>query len=120
MSKSPHVLIVEDEPFILFAASDHLEDEGFRVSLAKHAEEALTLLSQNLDISLLFTDVDMPGTMDGLALASATRDRWPEIKIIVTSGRRQVEITDIPDGAIFYSKPYDLGEIAASMRVLLK
>lgn len=119
MSRPIHILVVEDEPFILFVMGEHLQDEGFTVSLARNANEALSLLEKNADISLMFTDIDMPGGMNGLALSSMVRDRWPSVKIIITSGQRQVEITEIPDGAMFFSKPYDHEEVVSSMRELL-
>ncbi len=120
MSRPFHILVVEDEPFILFVMGEHLEDEGFEVSLARNAREALSMLEGDPDIALMFTDIDMPGGMNGLTLSSTVRDRFPSVKIIITSGQRQVEITDIPDGAMFFSKPYDHDEVIASMRELLQ
>ena len=67
----------------------------------------------------MFTDIDMPGSMDGLKLAAAVRDRWPPVKIIVTSGHRMVEITDLPDGSVFFSKPYRHTDVMQSMQKLL-
>lgn len=119
MSRPFHILVVEDEPFILFVMGEHLQDEGFTVSLARNAAEALSLMEKNPDISLIFTDIDMPGGMNGLALSSTIRDRWPLVKIIITSGQRQVEITEIPDGAMFFSKPYVHEEVVSSMQDLL-
>ena len=67
----------------------------------------------------MFTDIDMPGSMDGLKLSAAVRDRWPPVKIIVTSGHRLVEITDLPDGSMFFSKPYKYAAVISSIRELL-
>jgi CheY-like chemotaxis protein len=67
----------------------------------------------------MFTDIDMPGSMDGLKLSAAVRNRWPPIRIIVTSGHKIVEVTDLPDGSMFFSKPYHHPHISASMRELL-
>ncbi len=67
----------------------------------------------------MFTDVDMPGSMDGLKLSAAVRNRWPPVKIVVTSGKRLVEITDLPDGGVFFAKPYVYDQVIASFRTLL-
>ncbi len=112
------VLIVEDEPLVSMALADHLEHEGYRVLEAVNAAAALRLLETRDDISLIITDVDMPGSMDGLMLAAAVADRWPPIRIIVVSGHRAIAPTDIPDGSLFFPKPYSYAEILTSMRDL--
>jgi two-component system, response regulator PdtaR len=114
------VLVVEDEPFISMDISEHLQDVGFIVFEASNADAAITLLEENSDISLIFTDIDMPGSMDGLKLAAAVADRWPPIRIIITSGHRTVEITDIPDGSVFFAKPYSNRTIETAVRDLLR
>lgn len=113
------VLIVEDEILIRMDVADQLRDEGFEVLEASTADEAIAILENNDSIGILFTDIDMPGSMDGLKLSAAVRDRWPPIKIVVTSGHRIVDITDLPDGSVFYSKPYDHGVITAAMHGLM-
>lgn len=113
------VLVVEDEPLVRIDISDLLEDAGFHVIEAANADEAIAALEADSEITLIFTDVDMPGSMDGLRLAAAVSDRWPPVRIIVTSGHRTVEITDIPDGSVFFSKPYRAHEIISSMNELL-
>jgi two-component system, response regulator PdtaR len=113
------VLIVEDEPLILVNAAVHLEDEGFAVLEAANADEAIALLMQRPDIQLLFTDIDMPGSMDGLKLSAFVRKRWPPIRIVVTSGKQIIEVTDLPDGSLFFAKPYGLDEVTVSMRELV-
>lgn len=113
------VLVVEDEALILLDIAFQLEADGFKVYEASNADAAIKLLITHLDIRLVFTDIDMPGSMDGLKLAAAVRDRWPPVKIIVTSGARMVEITDMPSGSVFFSKPYDHGAVLASMRDML-
>ena len=70
----------------------------------------------HVDIRVMFTDVDMPGGMDGLMLAAAVRDRWPPIKIIVTSGHRPVALADLPDDSRFFGKPYQPTAIATAIR----
>lgn len=119
MSASFAVLVVEDEPLIRWAIVEFLEDEGHRVTEAGNAAEAIAALEAECGIQLMFTDVDMPGSMDGLALARAVRVRWPPLRIIVTSGKRMVEITDLPDGSTFFSKPYSHRRILDSMREML-
>lgn len=113
------VLIVEDEPILRLNLAWHLEDEGFDVSEAGNADEAIAVLERRPEIRLIFTDIDMPGSMDGLKLSAYVRDRWPPVRIIITSGKRPVEVTDLPDGAMFFSKPYSLEAVAAAMRELV-
>ena len=99
------VLIVEDEVILRFNAVSIAEDAGFEVLEAANADEAIILLESHTDIRILFTDIDMPGSMDGLRLSRAVRDRWPPIKIILTSGHVKVQVGDIPDGSLFFTKP---------------
>lgn len=113
------ILVVEDEGLLRLAIVEQLVDEGFIVFEAGSADQAIAILDANPVIRLVFTDVDMPGSMDGLMLAAAVRDRWPPVKIIVTSGHRMVEITDLPDGGVFFSKPYKHAAVVRSMRELL-
>jgi CheY-like chemotaxis protein len=109
------VLIVEDEVILRFNAVSIAEDAGFEVLEAANADEAIILLESHTDIRILFTDIDMPGSMDGLRLSRAVRDRWPPIKIILTSGHVKVQVGDIPDGSLFFTKPYQPGEISAAL-----
>lgn len=110
------VLVVEDEALIRFSTVLHLEDEGFEVYEAADADAAIAVLTAHPDIHILFTDIDMPGSMDGLKLAQFVRSRWPPVRIVVTSGKRLIEVTDMPDGSLFFSKPYGLATVADSMR----
>ena len=100
------VLVVEDEPFIRMAAADMITNAGFEVVEADSADEAIRILEVRSDIQLVFTDVDMPGTMDGVKLSHYIRHRWPPVKLIVASGKKLVAEDDLPKGAIFFSKPY--------------
>ncbi|MGO6949570.1 response regulator [Rhizobium johnstonii] len=113
------VLVVEDEPLVRMAIVMDLEDDGFTVFEAADAIEAINILEASPEIRLVFTDVDMPGTMDGLLLAAFVRDRWPPIKIIVTSGHRSPSVDDLPAGAPFMSKPYGPKDVIAVIRNLL-
>ena len=110
------VLVVEDEPLILLDVVFQLEAEGFRVYEATNADIAIELLIAHSDIRVVFTDIDMPGSMDGLKLAAAVRDRWPPVRIIVTSGRRPAGEAELPIGSVFFRKPYEHKSIAQSIR----
>jgi CheY-like chemotaxis protein len=100
------VLLVEDEPIIRMVAAYALEDAGLRCFEAENADEAFIKLAQHSDIRLLFTDINMPGSMDGLALAAAVHERHPNIELIVTSGRRFYRDDELPDDGTFIPKPY--------------
>ncbi len=102
----PLVLIVEDEPMIRMCAADLLEEDGFEVLEATTARAALAILEKrNGDIAALFTDVDMPGDMNGLELAGIVYSRWPHVAILVTSGVVRVA-GSLPGGGVFLAKPY--------------
>lgn len=112
------VLVVEDEPLVRMGIVDHLEDSGFAVLEAADADAAIDFLVKNLDIRIVFTDVDMPGGMDGIKLAAAIRTRWPPIKIVVTSGHRKVNIDDLPVESQFFAKPYSFDKLVTAFRAL--
>jgi CheY-like chemotaxis protein len=112
----PAVLIVEDEALIRIGAAKIIEAEGFEVIEAANADEAIQILEYRSDIRAMFTDVHMPGSMDGLKLAHAVRNRWPPIKIIVTSGRNLITVQDLPEGWRFFAKPYDTIAITNALR----
>jgi len=113
------VLVVEDEPLVRMDIADQLEELGFLVVEAANASEAVSVLATRDDIQVMFTDVDMPGSMDGLMLAAAVRDRWPPVKIIVTSGHRNVSISDLPKDSLFFDKPYSGKAIASAVREMV-
>jgi CheY-like chemotaxis protein len=112
------VLIVEDEMLIRMGAIDMVEDAGFKAYEAANADEAIALLEKHADIAILFTDIDMPGSMDGLKLAHYVRGRWPPVKIIVTSGHVKVSDRDMPSDSVFFSKPYPAEQITGKLREL--
>ena len=114
------VLVVEDEPITRMDVVDQLEEGGFKVFEAPDADRAIKILEANPAIRILFTDVDMPGSMDGLKLAAAVRDRWPPIRIVVASGLRKINMDALPDNSRFFSKPYNVNEIAATMRSMVQ
>lgn len=116
---TPTVLVVEDEALLLFSIADDLRDAGFRVLEAVNADIAVSLLETHPEISILFTDIDMPGSMDGLKLSAAVRARWPPIRILVTSGKQRIKEGDLPSGGRFMPKPYTPDRVVSSLRELL-
>jgi CheY-like chemotaxis protein len=110
------VLVVEDEPLLRMAAVDIIEEAGFQALEATSADEAILLLEMHDDIRILFTDIDMPGSMDGLKLAAAVRKKWPPISIIVVSGHRKREDGELPDGSVFFIKPYSKAEVVSTLQ----
>lgn len=115
-SLPPYVLVVEDEFFSRLHAVDLVEAAGYRAIEAANADEAIAILEARKDIRIVFTDIDMPGSMDGLKLARAVRDRWPPIELILTSGHFDVPEGDIPKGGLFFSKPYRDDEIVSALQ----
>tara|TARA_R110002020_G_scaffold127531_3_gene286107 strand:+ start:9166 stop:9534 length:369 start_codon:yes stop_codon:yes gene_type:complete len=110
------VLVVEDEVLIRMAMVEELEDAGFEVFEASNADQAIDTLVANSRIDVMFTDIDMPGGVNGLRLAASVRDRWPPIKIIVTSGHHRIKVEALPVEARFVGKPYDPLAIIRSIR----
>jgi CheY-like chemotaxis protein len=117
-SRRPVVLIVEDEFLLRMDALDMITAAGFEVIEAANADEAIDILESRRDITLVFTDIQMPGSMDGLKLACAVRDRWPPIKIVATSGHVDVNETDLPKGGRFLPKPYSSTQVMGVLREL--
>ena len=116
----PYAIVVDDDEIILLAALDILDEAGFRTLMASSAEEAVIgLEAHGLDVALLFTDVEMPGAMDGFALAHVVATRRPEIGILVSSGNRQPGDNDLPSGAIFVAKPFSADVVHERVNALL-
>jgi CheY-like chemotaxis protein len=113
------VLVVEDDMMLRMRAVDIVEDAGYTPVEAVDAEEAVAILESRSDIALMFTDIQMPGTMDGLGLARAVHERWPPIKIIVVSGQLKLSDIVIPADSWFFGKPLAAGEIIAQMRNMI-
>jgi CheY-like chemotaxis protein len=99
------ILVVEDDILLSLDTSEALEDGGFDVIAAANADEAIKVLETRNDIRTIFTDINMPGSMDGLKLAAAVRDRWPPVNIIVTTGMRAPHRDQLPANTIFIAKP---------------
>ena len=112
------VLVVDDEPVIRMVARDMVEDAGFSALEASNASEAIEILKTRRDIGILFTDVNMPGPMDGLDLARHVDRRWPAVRILVTTGRGEVAAQDLPAGCSLIGKPYRLAHLVEKLRGL--
>jgi len=111
----PIILVVEDDPIIRMGAMNFVVDAGFEALEADTTDEAIRILEARADIHLVFTDVELPGTMDGLRLAHYIRDRWPPVKLIVASGKIVIDERQLPPGARFFSKPYGESALVAAM-----
>jgi CheY-like chemotaxis protein len=101
------VLLVEDEPLVRMTAADELEEAGFQVLEAANADVAIAVLeTRSEEVQVLFTDVDMPGSMDGLELAEQVHRRWPHVLLLISSGYARPHPDEIPDHGRFMPKPY--------------
>jgi len=116
----PVVLVVEDDFLLRMDAANIIKDAGFDVLEASNADEAIAILESRNDVAVVFTDIQMPGSMDGLKLARAVRGRWPPIKIVTTSGQCVVEATDLPEGGRFLPKPYSPMQVSGLLRELTR
>ncbi len=113
------VLVVEDEMLLHMRAVDMVEDAGFTSVEAVDADEAVAILESRSDIALMFTDIQMPGSMDGLKLAHTVHKRWPPIKIILVSGQLKPANADIPANSRFYGKPLEAKEMIAELQRMI-
>jgi two-component system, response regulator PdtaR len=114
----PLVLVVEDESLVRMNAVSLLEEAGFGVLEAGSADEAIALLESRSDIRIVFTDINMPGSMDGLRLAHAIRNRWPPIELVLTSGKMRIGNDEMPSRGLFLSKPYEPQRLVEVVRSL--
>lgn len=115
---TPVVLIVEDEFLLRMDSADMIAEAGFEVVQAANADEAIEILTNRSDVRVVFTDIQMPGTMDGLKLARFVRNRWPPVRIVATSGLVRVSEDDLPSGSVFLPKPYRGEEVIVALRKL--
>ena len=113
------VLVVEDSTIIRMGAIDLVQSAGYEALEASNADEAIRILEARDDIDLVFTDVQMPGTMDGIKLSHYIRERWPPVQLIVASGAAILEESSLPTGSSFFTKPYDNHTITDAMARLL-
>jgi CheY-like chemotaxis protein len=112
------VLVVEDEFLIRMNTVEMVEEAGYAALEAANADEALGILDRRSDIQIVFTDINMPGSMNGLQLAETIADSWPAIHVVLTSGRFILRDEDLPDNDRFILKPFDTGQIAHVLREL--
>ena len=115
----PAILVVDDEELLRLNAADLLEESGYAVIEAASAEDALRTLEIRPDVRLLFTDIQMPGAIDGLELARLVHERWPHIRLVMTSGQKQPSRAEIPDKGRFIAKPYRAGELLGQVNSML-
>jgi CheY-like chemotaxis protein len=113
------ILVVEDEMLLRMRAVDMVEDAGYTSVEAVDADEAVAILESRSDIALLLTDIQMPGSMDGLKLAHTERERWPPIRIILVSGQLRLADLEIPSDSRFFGKPIEAGEMIAQMQKMI-
>jgi two-component system, response regulator PdtaR len=110
------ILVVEDEPLLCLDISDALSAKGYEVIAVTNADDAIKVFEFRNDIHTIFTDIDMPGSMDGLKLAAAVRDRWPPVNIIVTTGMKPPRRDEIPARSLFIAKPYRNAQVLEAVR----
>lgn len=118
-ANAPIVLVVEGEFLIRLHVVDMLEAAGFVTVQATNADEAILVLESRNDIRLVLTDIEMPGSMDGLRLAHAVRKKWPPVKLVLVSGKGNLRIDELPEGPLFYSKPYDSADVTDALASLM-
>ena len=109
------VLVVEDDALLRAEAVDLCIEASFSTYEARNADQAIRILERHSEIRVLFTDIEMEGSMDGLRLAHAVRERWPPVSIMITSGRRKVTKEDLPENGLFFAKPYPPDEIVEAL-----
>ena len=119
-SPPPVILVVDDEALLRWYATDTLEENGFSVVEAKDAADALRVLESRKDVRLLFTDIQMPGNLDGLDLAREVHARWPHMLLVITSGQIKPAKFEIPDDGRFVGKPYRTEDLLAQVNDLLE
>ncbi|MGB8754978.1 MAG: response regulator [Pseudolabrys sp.] len=110
------LLVVENELLLSVDISDALKDDGYDVITVANADEAIKVLETRNDINTIFTDIDLPGSMDGLKLAAAVKDRWPPVHIIVTTGMSAPRRDQMPAKSLFIAKPYRNAEVLEALR----
>ena len=113
------VLIVEDEPLVRMMVIELFEDEGFEVLEAANGDQALAIFGERRDVALLFTDVEMPGSIDGYGLARWVHVNRPHVKTMIVSGRALPRAGDLPEGAAFVGKPYDHDDVMRRVQSMM-
>jgi CheY-like chemotaxis protein len=116
----PSALVVDDDALLRLDTGEILEQAGFRTLEAEDGDAAILVLEQHhLDIVLLFSDVDMPGSRDGFALAREVAVKWPHVALVIASGRRRPAAGDMPEGARFIGKPFSAEMVHGHLQEIL-
>ncbi|MES2289833.1 MAG: response regulator [Pseudomonadota bacterium] len=113
------IIVVDDEALIRMHGASMLEDAGYSVVEAANADEAIAILEGTTDVRLLFSDVDMPGSMNGVALAEVVHARWPNVRLLLTSGHHHIANAQLPDDGRFIPKPYSQKAVVREVNSLL-
>lgn len=114
------VLVVEDDALVRMYGVDIFEEAGFNVLEAGNADDALMILSDGTEVHLVFSDVDMPGSMDGVGLARIVHERWPLIRLLLTSGHHRPLDGDLPESSKFVRKPWTSESLLCQVRNLVQ
>lgn len=114
------VLVVEDEPLLRMDAVDFLHEEGFLVIDAGSGDEGLVLLRNRPEVMVLFTDIHMPGSLNGLELARIAASDFKHVRLLIVSGRGVPNVTDLPPGAHFMAKPYEVSAVLAHIHEVMR
>jgi len=120
ISGKPVILVVEDETLVRMSAVPVAEDNGFEALSAASADEAIGILESRSDVLLVFTDVNMPGLMNGLKLAHVVRGRWPPVELLVTSTLGNITARDLPERVRFLPKPYDVAALSEALHQMVE
>ena len=116
--KKTAVLIVESEALIRMESVDIVKDAGFTALEAQNADEAVRIMATRSDIRVVFVEIKISGSIDGLTLAHVIRDRWPPVHLILTSGLSVANEDELPESALFIRKPYSSEEVAKALAEL--
>jgi len=116
---APVILVVEDDPLLRMLAVQFVNEAGFEPLEACNADQAIATMESCSDIAVLFTDINMPGSMDGLQLAHVVRRRWPAIEILIVSGLVRLQQADLPTNGRFLRKPYSAQAMIADLHSLV-
>lgn len=120
ISGKPVILVVEDETLVRMSAVSVAKDSGFEALSAASADEAIGILESRSDVLLVFTDVNMPGLMNGLKLAHVVRGRWPPVELLVTSALGNITARDLPERGRFLPKPYDVATLSEAFHQMVE
>jgi CheY-like chemotaxis protein len=115
-SQIPVVLVVDDDPLVRALTVNIVKIAGYVAVEAAGAEEAIAILEDRSDIAVLFSDINMPGSICGLQLAHTVRERWPPIKIVLVSGKVALTASDMPSNSRFFAKPYGAHSMVSELR----